>query len=82
MRKLKQELERLKENKLIINYDILSSDECVGVEKDHTYIRIEHGLKDWDTPFPGEGYVVVTESTYCTNKENLEYETQLVTKTK
>lgn len=64
-------LRRLKEEEIVIDYKIISSDEYVEVEVIH-FSRAGNFI-----PFQWMCNVASTESTYCTDRENLKYETRL-----
>jgi len=79
MEKLSELLKSLMKDKLLTEYDLLNSDECIGVEEDKIYLTINHHVD----LFRDERYglicsMSVLDSTYCFDRETKEYESQFL----
>lgn len=83
LKKLKSELNetltRLQCNQLVTEYEVLESDECIGVEDGKLYIVIHHGTEIFDN----QEYQAICSTASIDscdyNEENMKYETQIVT---
>jgi hypothetical protein len=79
MEKLSELLKSLMKDKLLTEYELLNSDECVGVEKDKIYLTMNHTVNLFEDKRYGLiCSMSVMDDTYCFDRETKEYESQFL----